>query len=62
MKLACSGWYTGASIMNPAKVWIQSPTGEGGDFCRVEFEAAVAAGELCGDVAGAVERFFWENF
>lgn len=58
-----SGWVFGPSMVNdPAKVWIFAPSGEGGDFCREELEAVVAAGKLYGDVEGAVERFFWENF
>jgi hypothetical protein len=46
----------------PDKVWISCGTGEGGEFCRVEFVLACNAGELTGDIIGAVDRFFWENF
>lgn len=47
---------------NPDKVWMMAETGEAGDFCRHEFEAALGAGMASGQVDEMLERFFWENF
>lgn len=57
------GWFVDASMCgDTSKVWIGSPSGEGGDFDKAEFDAALNSGRVCGDVPDAVSRFFWENF
>lgn len=47
---------------DPGKVWLTCETGEGDDFCRAGFEAAMRQGLAEGDLNGAIDRFFWENF
>lgn len=47
---------------NPGKVWINNGYGEGGEFSMAGFKKALAEGEAAGDVLGAVDKFFWENF
>lgn len=47
---------------DPDKVWLQSESGEGGDFSRPEFETALGAGMAAGQVDEMLTRFFWGNF
>ena len=47
---------------DPDKVWMQHEAGEAGDFSRLEFVEALAAGMATGQVDDMLERFFWENF
>lgn len=47
---------------DPDKIWMKSETGEAGNFCRAEFEAALGAGMASGQVDEMLDRFFWENF
>lgn len=69
-KPMCIGPYSITPAVTPGKVWIQSSSGagiksglgEGGEFDMVQFKQALAGGEASGDVLGAVDRFFWENF
>lgn len=57
------GWFADASMGGIAdKVWIGAPSGEGGDFDRLEFEAVLTMGRLFGDIPQALDRYFWENF
>jgi hypothetical protein len=57
------GWRIGPSISgDDTKIYIGSPGGEGGDFCKEEFEAVLAVGFAVGEMAPAIKRFFWENF
>lgn len=56
-------WQTGPAICgDPHKIFIRCPDGEGGDFCREEFNSVLESGFIAGDVEGAVFSFFWENF
>lgn len=57
------GWVVGPSVCGRAdRVWLGSPTGEGGDFDREEVEAVMTAGFATGEMGDMLERFFWENF
>lgn len=57
------GWWIGPAVSGrDDKVWINCPDGEGGDFCRAEFEAVLTSGFVTGDMEQAISRFFWENF
>jgi hypothetical protein len=57
------GFVIDASICgDDSKVFIGCPDGEGGDFNRVEFEAAVGRGRIFGNVRESLNTFFWENF
>ena len=39
-----------------------APSGEAGNFCRQSFDDVLKSGLEMGDVAGQIERFFWEFF
>jgi hypothetical protein len=57
------GWRIAPSACgDDNKIWIAAPSGEGGDFCKEEFEKVMSAGFMIGEMAPAIERFFWENF
>lgn len=63
MPAIVSRFYVAPAVSgNPDKVWLRCQSGEGGDFCRHEFEAVLGAGLECGQVDEMLERFFWENF
>jgi hypothetical protein len=47
---------------DPGKVWLQSESGEGGDFSKAGFVDALCLGMKEGRVDEALDRFFWENF
>lgn len=45
-----------------SKVWISAPQGEGGEFCRVAYEAAIAGKQAADELRQAIDKFFWDNF
>lgn len=45
-----------------SKVWITAPSGEGGKFCMVAYEAAIAGNQEACELRPAIDKFFWDNF
>lgn len=50
-------------FLSKESVWINSPHGEGGQFCGIEFEKVLVYGAIThGTLDEAIKAFFMENF